>query len=134
MPVKLPKCVCNLASKIVSWQIYIPPWSSFYAISQSRVIRSSYFWFIFVPIAARLLSKFPQDVMVSLPGDDDTLRVHIGLPFTWQLFFFGATLMAIANAIFMVRCPEIIRKYKDFSMFQTEGRSTEQLRDLYLRW
>ncbi|MGI0014819.1 MAG: hypothetical protein ACREBU_15470 [Nitrososphaera sp.] len=87
-----------------------------------------------MPITARFLSKLPQDILVSLPGYDRMVTVHMQLPFTWQLFFFGATFMAIANAIFMVRCPEIIRKYKDFSMFQTEGRSTEQLRDLYLRW
>jgi len=66
-----------------------------------------------------------------IPWYEKTLELSLSLPFTWQLFFFSAASIALANLVYTIWCPEIIRNYHTFSDFEKEGRGPYQLLELY---
>ena len=107
----------------------VPDWSSLYHISTSKIVRSSYFWFVFVPIVARMLDQIPT--VLKIPWHGEPLALSIALPFSWQLFFFSATFIALANLIYTMRCPELIKTYRTFSDFEKEGKGPYQLLKFY---
>ena len=106
-----------------------PTWSYLYSISKSKIIRSSYVWFFIVPVFARMLSKIQSTLTIELFGQ---ITLCLRLPFTWQLFFFGATFISLGNLVYVLRCPTILKKYRNFSDFQKEGRTSIQLIEMYM--
>lgn len=108
-----------------------PTWSNLYSISKSKIVRSSYVWFVFVPIIARILVKIESTLTFEL--FDRQITLSMGLPFTWQLFFFGATFILLANLVYIFRCPGILKKYPAFSDFQKEGQTSVQLIEIYIK-
>lgn len=103
-----------------------PEWSQLYSISKNKYIKSSYFWFIAVPIAARLISVINSKGYLNWLG-----FCQFELPFTWQLFYFGATFIAAGNLIYSARCPDILRSFKSYSDFNAKGQSGPQLLSIY---
>lgn len=102
-----------------------PPkrWEDLKTFGSSRVIRTAYFWFVFVPIAAKLIAPIAgQETMIW------GLRLHIGLPFSWQCFFFAALFFSAANLIYDVRCPWIIKRFSLPGEFLSAGFSRLRLK------
>ena len=53
--------------------------------------------------------------------------MSLALPFTWQVFYFSALCIVIANVIYQVFCPAIIKDHSNYSHFKAEGKGTNQL-------
>lgn len=111
----------------------IPNWITLRLFGQNKILKSSYFWFFFVPICAKLLQYLPDAVEVGLP---DVMRplnagglprsevsLSLSLPFTWQVMFFASVAFSIASIIFAWRCPPLIRDFVSPADFTEQGRS-----------
>ena len=85
------------------------------------MILTSYFWIIFVPIAANLITKLNNPLNFLILGE--TIQVNMDLPFSWKLFFYAACCFTVASVIFKLSCPVSIRNYKNYDDFKQKGGS-----------
>jgi hypothetical protein len=77
-------------AKLVQMDIhqYAPTWDRLRAFGQSRVLRSSYIWFLVVPVAARVLAAIQSPLSVLI--FNAPLTLYVNLPFSWKAFFFAS--------------------------------------------
>ncbi|MGB5321475.1 hypothetical protein [Lutimonas sp.] len=108
-----------------------PTWSILWSISNSKIVRSSYVWFVLVPVIARILNNIERILTFQILNEKITITME--LPFYWQLFFFAATFFSLANLVYIFRCPDILKKYQAFSDFQKEGQTSFQLIEIYMK-
>lgn len=106
-------------------------WSQIAGVGRNRLVRSSYIWLLFVPIAAKALQTVENPL--TLTGLSEQLHVSMELPFSWKIFYGAAVLFSIANLVFYARCPEIIRDFSNFRDFQNQGRGMEYIYEYVYR-
>ena len=106
------------------------PWSSLNYVGRTRALRTSYFWLLFVPLAAKALERF--DAMVAIPFLGSKQMLTLSLPFSWQMFYFSSVAFAIATFIYTWKCPRIVRDYDRLSDFTEEGKGSRQILAEYL--
>jgi hypothetical protein len=104
-------------------------WQQLRGLGNSRAVRNSYLWLVFVPIAAHLASKLPDELHVAFAGHD--LRLPLGLPFSWKVFYAGAVCFSLASFLFQWKCPKIIKEFGNFKEFETAGGSSKLLTDYF---
>ena len=96
-----------------------PAWSFVGKFGGNRLLRSAYFWLVFVPIADRVLENVGNIFTISLFGK--TYDLVIALPFSWQMFYFCDVFIGIANLLYAFRCPRLIRDYSKYEEFERTG-------------
>ena len=96
-------------------------WSSLRVLGTSRTVRSSYLWLMLVPIVAKCLSAVNEIATFTILSA--TISVPLSLPFSWKAFFFAALAFAVADLIWHIKCPGIIKKYSNYSDFVSQGRT-----------
>jgi hypothetical protein len=99
-------------------------WSRLRHFGDNQILRSSYFWIAFVPLVAKILRYVNS---VNIEFYKQIIKLDLELPFSWQLFFWGALSTSIANIIYAINCPNFIKKFDDYSGFEKSGRSDQQL-------
>jgi hypothetical protein len=105
----------------------IPTWSTIRTFGNSRLLRSSYAWIVIVPIAARVLSRVESAFQLDLGGR--SIQLELSLPFSWELFFYGALFTSLANALYALACPWLVKRFPTYGAFSGEGRGPNQLRE-----
>jgi len=103
----------------------IANWEKTSQIGRLKILRTSYIWLVIVPVFARAIENAPNPL--PLPAISPDFELPLELPFTWQLFYFSAVLIAIASAIYSIFCPELITKFENFSAYRAEGRGENYL-------
>lgn len=103
-----------------------PKWSSLRSLGTSRLLRTSYLWFILVPILAKVVIKIESYGGFKI--GDYKLDFNLSLPFSWELFFYAAVFASFANLIYLWKCPDIIKHFPTYSDFKERGKEGEQLR------
>ena len=98
-------------------------WSCLRSLGKSRILRTSYFWFFAVPIAAKVLSKLNREEALTLFGRNWVLVFE--LPFSWTCLFFAALAFSVATFTFAWRCPKIIKDFESFRDFYTMGNGVQ---------
>ena len=98
----------------------IPLWSSLNRVERSRILWSSYFWLILVPILAKLLIKVGPEIQI--PIGKSVVTFNLDLPFSWKMFYFASVAFAVASFIYSVWCPEFVRRYSTFSDYTDDGK------------
>jgi hypothetical protein len=108
-------------------------WTMLREFGSSRVLKTSYFWLLFVPLAARGLANVKENLALTIFGD--VINVSFDLPFSWKVFYYAAVCFSIAGIIYSWRCPAIVKRYAAFPAFVDEGRGVPYLRSItsYLR-
>lgn len=101
-------------------------WNSLSAIGSLRLVRTSYLWLMIVPLSARILSQFPDNVTIQLFGAEFTFI--FALPFSWKMFYFSALAMAAGTLVYVVKCPPLIKEFKNFTDFERDGSSRLMLK------
>lgn len=91
-------------------------WGSLRSLGNSRLIRTSFLWFILVPVVARLLENLPESVTVAVFNIE--LKIPFCLPFRWTYFYFMSVSFALAQAVYLLQCPAIIKNYNKFVDFR----------------
>lgn len=107
-------------------------WSTLSGMGDNRIIRSSYFWFVFVPIVARLTQQINEPLQKALFGLNHN-TIWIQLPFSWFMFFFAALFFSVATFLYSVACPEIIRRYPTPIAYYQAGNGILKLIDFFNR-
>ncbi|RRC97699.1 hypothetical protein EHS89_16085 [Amphritea balenae] len=100
-------------------------WSSQRDIANSKIVKSSAFWLIIVPLTAKMLDELDGTISMTIFGGN--FKLITSLPFSWQLLFFAAVFFTIAGIIYSVFCPDIIKKYSNFSEFESDGKTRMQI-------
>jgi hypothetical protein len=106
-----------------------PSWSSLRALGGSRLLKSSYFWIVFVPIAARALVQISPKFNVEL--GQRAFTIDLRLPFSWEIFFYGALFTSVANMCYAIACPAIVKDFASYKDFADQGRGPNQLREMF---
>ncbi len=126
MPQDLPKPgplarIKQAITRLNKWATsrFPPKWTDLRRMGNSRLMKSSYYWMVFVPIAAHMLPR--KDIEIGLPFGDATLTLLFGLPFSWKLFYLGAVSIAIGSILFTLYCPPLIRHYGSYGAFAKAG-------------
>jgi hypothetical protein len=107
----------------------LPRWSGLRTIGNSRFAKSSYFWFLFIPVAARSITAFEAHVLPHIGGAN--WGHVISLPFSWRVLYLGSLFFAAGTLVFTLGCPPIVRDYIDFRDFDTKGVSPFKLTDWF---
>ena len=102
-----------------------PGWSALRSLGGSRLIRTSYFWLVSVPLVANLLSALGPTVTLRFLEWDWTFSLT--LPFSWRLFYFSSVLISLATGVYWMRCPKVVRDFAAYSDFETSGRGPLQM-------
>ena len=95
-------------------------WLKIADIGNSKIVRSMLIWMLITPIFAKLFATVNTINVTFLQLDNP---IVLGLPFSWQVFFFCALSFTAANAIYSYKCPELIKKYKYYSDFKDSQNS-----------
>ncbi|MFM9888103.1 MAG: hypothetical protein ACKVQT_34190 [Burkholderiales bacterium] len=103
----------------------IPKWPTLRRLEANKVIRAAHFWTLAVPITAKLLEHV-EDV-VTVRFFDASLNLHLTLPFSWKVLFFAAISFLIANVIFGLLCPQLIKETSSYRDFAAQRRSAIEL-------
>ena len=107
----------------------LPTWSTIRTFGGSRLLRSSYAWIVIVPIAARLLSRMESAFDLNI--GNRPIQLELSLPFSWELFFYGALFTSFGNALYSLACPWIVKRFPTYGAFSGEGRGPNQLREQF---
>lgn len=82
-----------------------PGWRVLKRYGSSKAIISSYLWIVVVPIAAKLLPELNNFF------SHTEIDISLGLPFSWELFYYAAISFSISSYIFSTHCPFINMKF-----------------------
>jgi len=95
-------------------------WLQISDIGNSKIVKSMLIWIFVTPIFAKLLGSVKTANISFIQLDSP---INLSLPFSWQVFFFCALSFSIANIIFSFKCPDLIKKYKYYSDFESRDNS-----------
>ena len=84
-----------------------------------------YVWLVIVPVFAKLFEHINETATIELFSYKFT--VSLALPFTWQVFYFSALCIVVANVLYQIYCPAIIKDHANYSNFKEEGKGISQL-------
>lgn len=106
-------------SALYWWAYFHTAWSVLKKSGQSRVLKTSYMWLVLVPVLARALQAVPDTVQVVWPAE---FPLHLKLPFSWRCFYWSAICVALADLLFLLRCPSLIKDHDDEASFRAAGK------------
>jgi len=102
-------------------------WSSLKKLPENKFISSMYIWLFLVPVPAKLLAKTNDVAKVRV--FEYSFELNLTLPFNWKILFFCSLSFVIANIIYTIFCPNLIKDHSNFSHFDNEGKGLEQLEE-----
>lgn len=111
------------AIKLINWPIIS-------ILGNNPIVTRSYIYLIIVPILAKLLSALESPFLYNFTSGY-TLKIPLGLPFNWVLFYFAAFFFTIGTIIYVFFAPQIIKEDKTFGDFEVKRKTSIHLK-LYL--
>lgn len=112
------------------WSGYdFPAWSTMKAILETRIISSVSVWLIVVPILLNLTSEFPDRYLVAPFGASEKISLVLEIPINWYFLYFSAVFFAVAKLVYVIWCPQFIRKYGSSASASSDGVTAELVRD-----
>ncbi len=117
----------NLLNIVFGRILISTTWEVYRKIRNAPFIKSMCVWLVIVPISAKFLSNVSSPTEITFLGH--TFQAVTQLPFSWQTFFFSALCFSIANLIYMIFAPNIVKEYKDYSDFLNTGKGEKQLKE-----
>ena len=101
-------------------------WVNLKKINSYKFINSMYIWLFIVPVLAKLFEKIDSKVY-TFKFFGEMIPLQLILPFSWSFFYISAILFALANLIFILKCPLIIKDNNSYNDFQQHGKEGLQL-------
>ena len=95
-------------------------WSAIEKLGNSRMAKSSYYWFFLIPIIAKLFQNIPEKIHLKILSDEP-IPLNLVFPFSWYILFAVGILFIISNLIYQVACPHIVREFNNYSEFIASG-------------
>jgi hypothetical protein len=103
----------------------IPTWSTLRGLGSNSAVRSASIWAVIVPISAKLLEHIEETTTISILGN--TFRLHMSLPFSWKVLFLTAIAFMLANIVYALFCPPLIKETSAYRDFFEQKRSGAEL-------
>ncbi len=129
--------VQQLGKQLANWGERYLHWGNVRWIGNSRLVTSSVVWLFIVPIAAKLLAPFAGQHTLDLSWFDrdlnEAIAVTIALPFSWQHFYLMSWLFVIGQAVYLVACPDVVRKYANYGDYRRDHTSSDHLKVFLMR-
>lgn len=102
-------------------------WRTLSYFGNHKLINKSYIYLFFVPVIAKLLSKInsPLDFIMA----DTKYSLVLSLPFSWQMFFFGAFFFTLGTIVYNLFVPKIIRENQSYGSFLIDNKEYGHLVD-----
>lgn len=119
------RAIGRILEKLYPFRHFLLSWSTLATFSRSVIARYSFVWIAVVPLTAQLLTGVNSYVRVEFLGY--RWQLHLELPFSWQLFFFGSLCAATASWLFYIGCPSLIRDHRDFASLTAAGQGVDQV-------
>ena len=101
-------------------------WNYIKALPKNRLIKSSYFWFVIIPIIAKILRKIETPLAINV-NKNQNLILDLSLPFSWKLFFLSSLAVVVGNILYNLFCPRLIKEFNNYSEFKKTGRNSLSL-------
>ena len=102
--------------KLKAWfRTTVLTWDHLRNFGQHRVIRTSYYWFFLVPAAAKVLGESKHFLRKLMPEDP---LIDVNLPFSWKVFFIMTVCYALAQIVYELCCPKIVKLYSSFGDYR----------------
>jgi len=102
-------------------------WQTLRAIQNNKLIKSMYVWLFIVPILAKIVSYVDDKIQIVV--FEKIFILDLVLPFSWQSLFFTAFLFVIANLLFVLFAPNIIKEHINYQDFINSGKGEKQLEE-----
>lgn len=93
-------------------------WDFLRWFGRSRWVATSYVWLVIVPTAAKLLRYVEDEYEIVATWLSKPLRIDVNLPFNWYVFFATATCFAVAQVVYWMRCPKIVKEHGDYGTYR----------------
>lgn len=104
-------------------------WSELHVLGTNRLLHTTYFWIVFIPVVAKLLSNVEDVGTFRVFGFDFVL--NLSLPFPWTVFFYGSVLAVIANVVYLFCCPNVLQQFPNYAAFNKAGATADQLSAMF---
>lgn len=105
------------------------PWSTLRSVLETQAIKAVSIWLVFVPILLTFTSEFPDSYRAAPFGGSEEISFVLKIPFNWYLLYFSAACFGISRLIYVVYCPEFIRKYGSSASATSDGVTAELVKD-----
>lgn len=100
-------------------------WKSLDKIGKIKALNITYIIFILLPILAKMFSNISN---IEFVINNKEYNLVLNLPFSWITLYFSALFITLGNLLYHFNCPELIRKYDDYSTFKSGGRDGRYLK------
>ncbi|MDT8326393.1 MAG: hypothetical protein RQ750_03260 [Roseovarius sp.] len=105
------------------------PWSTLRAVLETKAVKTVSIWLVFVPLLLTLTSEFPERYSAAPFGGSEEISFVLKIPFNWYLLYFSAVCFGIGRLIYIVYCPDFIRKYGSSASASSDGVTAELVKD-----
>lgn len=103
-------------SRVREWlRVVVPTWSQLNQFGESRALRTAPVWAVLIPIPAKLMSLLPDEIPLGEVGAESVSLslVDLDIPFSWRVLFVSSLLVTLANAIYSLSCPRVVRVFRN---------------------
>ncbi|MEY9331179.1 hypothetical protein ABH911_001490 [Pseudomonas protegens] len=104
-------------------------WTTLSGLGNSKAIKSISFWFIAIPILAKLTEKFPSEINLGI--FQTPILLNWDIPFSLKVLYGATLLFTTANILYSLYAPKIIKDYKTFAEFKEKEGSFESLKQMF---
>lgn len=89
-------------------------WNTISLLGKNKFIKSFSIWIILVPILAKILNNKSNIELFYIEW-------NLALPFNLTIFYACSLFFGLANILYVIYCPDIIKTYSNASDFLTQG-------------
>jgi len=106
-----------------------PGWNTLSGIGNSALIKSFSVWFVIIPIVAKITEGISGEINLGL--FNPPLVIKWDIPFSFKILYLATVFFTIANIIYTIFAPKIIKEYKSYSDFKEKEGSFESLKQMF---
>lgn len=106
-----------------------PGWSTLSGLGNSALIKSFSIWFVIIPILAKITEGISGEINLGLFSPP--LVIQWDIPFSFKVLYLATVLFTLANIIYTICAPKIIKEYKSYSDFKEKEGSFESLKQMF---
>lgn len=106
-----------------------PGWSTLSGLGNSALIKSFSIWFVIIPILAKITEGISGEIDLGIFSPP--LVIHWDIPFSFKILYLATVFFTLANIIYTIRAPKIIKEYKSYSDFKEKEGSFESLKQMF---
>lgn len=105
------------------------PWVALRAVLETKAVKTASVWLVLVPVLLTFTSEFPERYSAAPLGGNEPISFVLKFPFNWYLFYFAAVCFFLARLVYVVFCPEFIKKYSSAADATSAGITASSVRD-----